>query len=157
MFIYSVLNVSNFFFRVENLGENKSRKVYDQTLVGRMIQLFENFVPGTETKLEAPNDLNEEEINDNCNEMEKITLTSTDLDINSPTTNEDVNILKVKPFRDLLVTETERLTSMCGTWEAKIPNIPEGQEYEDIRGEVRSVVGQGRLVMAERFHQFSGN
>ena len=63
-----------------------------------MIQLFENFVPGTETKLEASNDLNEEEINDNCNEMEKITLTSIDLDINSPTTNEDENILNNKNF-----------------------------------------------------------
>jgi len=70
--------------------------------------------------------------------------------------DENEDITKVKPFRKLLETETERLTALCNAWESKIPNIPEDEEYEDIRGEFRSVVGQGRLVMAERFHQFSG-
>ena len=65
--------------------------------------------------------------------------------------------LKVKPFRDLLLSETERMTKTCNDWETKISsNIPDDPSYEDIKGEVRSVVGQGRLIMAERFTQFSG-
>ena len=62
----------------------------------------------------------------------------------------------VQEFRDLLNNETNRMTSLCNEWETKISSIPEDQSYEEMRGEVRSVVGQGRLVMAERFHQFSG-
>ena len=54
------------------------------------------------------------------------------------------------------MSKTNRKTSLCNEWEPKISSIPEDQSYEEMRGEVRSVVGQGRLVMAERFHQFSG-
>ena len=64
--------------------------------------------------------------------------------------------LKVKPFRDLLVSETNRLTSLCNSWEGKLTSIPEDSSFEDIKGEIRTVIGQGRLIMAERFHQFSG-
>jgi len=55
-------------------------------------------------------------------------------------------------FRNLLVSETNRITLVCNDWEAKISSeIP-----EDMQGQIRTVVGQGRLVMAERFKQFSG-
>jgi len=120
-------------------------------------------VLSSEVQIEVQNEVDNEKdmkCNDNCNEEEKIVSTSVNNHLrskdNSLTFSENEDILKVKNFRDLLVTETVRLTSMCNAWEAKIQNIPEGQDYEDIRGEVRSVVGQGRLVMAERFHQFSG-
>jgi len=55
-------------------------------------------------------------------------------------------------FRNLLVSETDRITRVCNDWESKISSeIP-----EDMQGQIRTVVGQGRLVMAERFKQFSG-
>ena len=58
-------------------------------------------------------------------------------------------------FRNLLKTETARLTAICDSWELKLEENLEKIE-EDIQGEIRSVIGQGRLVMAERFHQFTG-
>merc|ERR1712025_1327005 len=58
-------------------------------------------------------------------------------------------------FRNLLAAENTRLTKVCNEWEKKLEdNIPEISD--DIQGEIRSVIGQGRLVMAERFGQFSG-
>jgi len=58
-------------------------------------------------------------------------------------------------FRNLLVTETERITNVCNKWEEKL-NANAQLIDEEIQGSIRSTVGQGRLVMAERFHQFSG-
>merc|ERR1712013_957099 len=58
-------------------------------------------------------------------------------------------------FRKLLVTETERITNVCNKWEEKL-NANAHLIGEEIQGSIRSTVGQGRLVMAERFHQFSG-
>jgi len=58
-------------------------------------------------------------------------------------------------FRRLLVSETARITTICDEWEKKFEENMEKMS-EDIQGEVRSVIGQGRLVMAERFGQFSG-
>jgi len=58
-------------------------------------------------------------------------------------------------FRDLVAKENERLTKVCDDWEKKLEdNI--SCISDDIQGEIRSVIGQGRLVMAERFGQFSG-
>ena len=62
----------------------------------------------------------------------------------------------VKEFRDLLSKETTRISQLCQMWEDKIQNIPDDPNFELVKGEVRSVVGQGRLIMKERFHQFSG-
>eukprot|EP00090_Calanus_glacialis_P004781 TRINITY_DN13585_c0_g1_i1.p1 TRINITY_DN13585_c0_g1~~TRINITY_DN13585_c0_g1_i1.p1 ORF type:complete len:1147 (-),score=456.64 TRINITY_DN13585_c0_g1_i1:134-3574(-) len=58
-------------------------------------------------------------------------------------------------FRDLLVAETARITAVCDGWETKFEENLEKMS-DDIQGEVRSVIGQGRLVMTERFSQFSG-
>lgn len=58
-------------------------------------------------------------------------------------------------FRNLLKTETDRLTSICNDWEVKLQDNLSLIE-EDIQGEIRTVIGQGRLVMKERFGQFSG-
>ena len=73
-----------------------------------------------------------------------------------PEVSDEESKLKVKPFRDILTKETDRLTKVCNEWESKITSIPDDSIYEDIKGEVRSLVGKGRLVMAERFTQFSG-
>jgi len=57
-------------------------------------------------------------------------------------------------FRNLLLKETERLSDLGTTWENEISasnNIDEETE-----GSIRSVVGQARLIMKERFSQFSG-
>merc|ERR1719228_1042977 len=58
-------------------------------------------------------------------------------------------------FRKLLITETERITKICNEWEEKLSANAHLID-EEIQGPIRSTVGQGRLVMAERFHQFSG-
>jgi len=58
-------------------------------------------------------------------------------------------------FRNLVAEENDRLTKVCDGWEKKLEdNI--SCISDDIQGEIRSVIGQGRLVMAERFGQFSG-
>jgi len=58
-------------------------------------------------------------------------------------------------FRKLLITETDRITNICNEWEEKLSANAHLID-EEIQGSIRSTVGQGRLVMAERFHQFSG-
>jgi len=58
-------------------------------------------------------------------------------------------------FRKLLITETDRITKICNEWEEKLSANAHLID-EEIQGSIRSTVGQGRLVMAERFHQFSG-
>jgi len=58
-------------------------------------------------------------------------------------------------FRNLLITETDRLTGLCNKWEEKLEKNMSSIE-DDIQGEIRTVIGQGRLVMKERFGQFSG-
>jgi len=58
-------------------------------------------------------------------------------------------------FRNMLKVEKKRLTKLCDGWEDKLiknqENVP-----DSIQGELRSVVGQGRLVITERFKQFAG-
>jgi len=58
-------------------------------------------------------------------------------------------------FRSLIVKETERLTKLGDLWENKLLDNIESIS-EDIQGSVRTCVGQARLVMSERFAQFSG-
>lgn len=61
----------------------------------------------------------------------------------------------VAHFRRLLSSETERLASLSADWETKLEQNLARVE-EEVQGEIRSVIGQARLVMAERFSQFSG-
>ncbi|KAK7919825.1 hypothetical protein WMY93_011109 [Mugilogobius chulae] len=53
----------------------------------------------------------------------------------------------------LKLNETDRLTSLCTHWESKVEDesIP-----EEMRDRMRTAVGQARLLMKERFKQFSG-
>ncbi|XP_039472064.1 disks large-associated protein 5 isoform X1 [Oreochromis aureus] len=56
-------------------------------------------------------------------------------------------------FRSEMANETERLTSLSLHWESKVEDesIP-----EEMRDRMRTAVGQARLLMKERFNQFSG-
>ena len=61
---------------------------------------------------------------------------------------------KVEGFRNLLKSETERIHKLCEKWEELLQS---GEDLaEDVAGEVRSVLGLARLVVAERFSQFAG-
>jgi disks large-associated protein 5 len=65
-------------------------------------------------------------------------------------------------FRQLYTAEAARLATICETWEAKMPSITAllsgAQDEEAIVGQVRTTIGQGRLLMNRkgRFEQFSG-
>ncbi|OWK09416.1 DLGAP5 [Cervus elaphus hippelaphus] len=89
------------------------------------------------------------------------------------TTNENSNSLSVKEevpslevnedqlsqpqhdvpyFRNILRSETEKLTSHCLEWDRKLDlDIP-----DDAKDLIRTAVGQTRLLMKERFKQFEG-
>ncbi|XP_028286637.1 disks large-associated protein 5 [Parambassis ranga] len=56
-------------------------------------------------------------------------------------------------FRSEIANETDRLTALCVHWESKVEDesIP-----EEMRDRMRTAVGQARLLMKERFRQFSG-
>ncbi|KAG7325213.1 hypothetical protein KOW79_011529 [Hemibagrus wyckioides] len=56
-------------------------------------------------------------------------------------------------FRSVMASETERLTGLSEFWELRFDDssIP-----EEMRDRMRTAVGQARLLMKERFGQFSG-
>ncbi|XP_039544158.1 disks large-associated protein 5 isoform X1 [Pimephales promelas] len=56
-------------------------------------------------------------------------------------------------FRSVMASETERLTGFSKLWESRFDDasIP-----EEMRDRMRTAVGQARLLMKERFGQFSG-
>ncbi|KAM7371036.1 hypothetical protein PAMP_010536 [Pampus punctatissimus] len=56
-------------------------------------------------------------------------------------------------FRSEIASETDRLVSLCALWESKVEDesIP-----EEMRDRMRTAIGQARLLMKERFNQFSG-
>ncbi|XP_038639469.1 disks large-associated protein 5 [Scyliorhinus canicula] len=56
-------------------------------------------------------------------------------------------------FRGIVVSETESLTGLCQQWEgwATSEEVPDG-----VKDLLRTTVGQARLLMSERFKQFSG-
>ncbi|XP_046888156.1 disks large-associated protein 5 isoform X2 [Hypomesus transpacificus] len=56
-------------------------------------------------------------------------------------------------FRSAMVSETDRLFGQCQQWEQRVDDnsIP-----EEMRDGMRTVIGQARLLMKERFGQFRG-
>uniref|UniRef100_A0A673W524 Discs, large (Drosophila) homolog-associated protein 5 n=1 Tax=Salmo trutta TaxID=8032 RepID=A0A673W524_SALTR len=56
-------------------------------------------------------------------------------------------------FRLVVVSETKRLTAFCQQWE---PRVDDTSIPEEMRDRMRTAVGQARLLMKERFGQFSG-
>lgn len=67
---------------------------------------------------------------------------------------EDENF-SVASFRTMVEAETRRLTDLCDAWEKKL-EINKEHICDLTEGEIRCVIGQGRLVMSERFNQFTG-
>ncbi|XP_075557015.1 disks large-associated protein 5-like [Dermacentor variabilis] len=57
-------------------------------------------------------------------------------------------------FRGLVEEETKRLTSMCRYWETVAASEPDVSE--DAQGYIRSATGQAKLLITERFAQFTG-
>ncbi|XP_033975112.1 LOW QUALITY PROTEIN: disks large-associated protein 5 [Trematomus bernacchii] len=59
----------------------------------------------------------------------------------------------VSYFRSEMSKETDALSALCVVWEPKVEHesIP-----EEMRDSIRTVVGQARLLMKERFKQFGG-
>lgn len=64
--------------------------------------------------------------------------------------------LTVSSLRKTLEEETRRLTVLCTRWSDILDNDGNGIIDDSTKGDVRSVVGQAKLVISERFHQFSG-
>ncbi|XP_074641460.1 uncharacterized protein LOC141899196, partial [Tubulanus polymorphus] len=62
----------------------------------------------------------------------------------------------VKYFRQLLVTETERLNAACDCWGVTMETTRDDSFTEDVKGQIRSVIGQAQLLMRQRFKQFTG-
>ncbi|NXB04968.1 DLGP5 protein, partial [Cnemophilus loriae] len=80
----------------------------------------------------------------------KTTPGSTALAVKSDDTREGEH--DVPYFRNILQTETERLLSQCLQWEGNLElDIP-----EDAKDQIRTTVGQTRLLIGERFKQFEG-
>jgi len=65
-------------------------------------------------------------------------------------------ILTVSSLRKTLEEETRRLTVLCTQWSDILDNDGDGIIDDSTKGDIRSVVGQAKLVISERFHQFSG-
>ncbi|XP_052085181.1 uncharacterized protein LOC127722331 [Mytilus californianus] len=55
-------------------------------------------------------------------------------------------------FRQLLKSQTERLNQLCQKWD----DINTSNLSEDVEGQLRTVVGQAQLLIAQRFKQFRG-
>ncbi|XP_014802485.1 PREDICTED: disks large-associated protein 5 [Calidris pugnax] len=76
---------------------------------------------------------------------------TTALEVKSDDVREE-EVHDVPYFRNILRSETERLTSQCLQWDGKIElDIP-----EDAKDLIRTTTGQTRLLIAERFKQFEG-
>ncbi|XP_062330549.1 disks large-associated protein 5 isoform X2 [Osmerus eperlanus] len=56
-------------------------------------------------------------------------------------------------FRSAMVSETDRLFGQCEQWE---PRVDDTSIPEEMRDGMRTVIGQARLLMKERFGQFRG-
>nr|XP_006012169.2 PREDICTED: disks large-associated protein 5 isoform X1 [Latimeria chalumnae] len=76
-------------------------------------------------------------------------LRSGDLQVLEPQNSEH----DVPYFRDVVQSTTERLINLSHQWEGKLEQeeIP-----EEVKDQIRTTVGQARLLVAERFHQFKG-
>lgn len=62
--------------------------------------------------------------------------------------------LSVTYFRSLLEKETNRLLGMCEHWDAV--SQANADLSDEAQGHIRSTTGQARLLVNQRFAQFSG-
>lgn len=67
--------------------------------------------------------------------------------------------LSVEHFRNILDKETENLNSLCDRWskllEGADTNGNDDAEQEELFGAIRTTIGQAKLLMSQRFKQFS--
>lgn len=67
--------------------------------------------------------------------------------------------LSVEHFRSILSQETENLNNLCDRWskilESEDTNGNDDTEQEEIFGAIRTTIGQAKLLMSQRFKQFS--
>lgn len=75
--------------------------------------------------------------------------------------------LSVEHFRNILGAETEKLSQLCDRWSQFLESFNSGQdcqqppssesdrEHEDLLGAIRTTIGQAKLLMSQRFKQFS--
>lgn len=61
------------------------------------------------------------------------------------------NSPSVEHFRNILNTEAKNLSQLCDRWSQAIEEV----EDEDFVGSIRSTIGQAKLLMSQRFKQFS--
>jgi len=168
-----VMRVMSPLSSVNKVRGSSKRKRYSPEAKDSVATLFENLegsplLAKLEAKLKSNEEITEEDFVTEAPVSKQIRLDK-DFDIIAEEDKvskeiEETTSVSVSPnetnydvpyFRNLLKTETDRLTSICNDWEAKLQDNLSLIE-EDIQGEIRTVIGQGRLVMKERFGQFSG-
>lgn len=77
-------------------------------------------------------------------------------------TEPETSNLSVEHFRSVLDNESKNLSQLCDRWsqvleENNLSNdiIEEQKQHEDFLGAIRSTIGQAKLLMSQRFKQFS--
>lgn len=66
--------------------------------------------------------------------------------------------LSIQHFRSLVVDETKALTQLCDKWTEVLESQTldsEIESHEELLGLIRTTVGQAKLLMSQRFKQFS--
>ena len=64
--------------------------------------------------------------------------------------------LSVEHFRDVLEDTRGALTKLCEKWSRVIEDQTISSEMdEELQGQIRTTIGQAKLLMAQRFKQFS--
>ena len=71
--------------------------------------------------------------------------------------NDGVGVKEVPFFRNLIKTQSERLTELCDVWDAKLETLGD-KASDEVVGQIRSTIGKARLFMFKkgRFEQFKG-
>lgn len=66
--------------------------------------------------------------------------------------------MSIQHFRDTLVDQTKALTELCDKWSEVLDGqtlSSEIESHEELLGLIRTTIGQARLLMSQRFKQFS--
>lgn len=65
--------------------------------------------------------------------------------------------LSINHFRNILECESKNLEKLCEEWSKILENnsTTPGEDKEELFGSIRSTIGQAKLLMSQRFKQFS--
>lgn len=61
----------------------------------------------------------------------------------------------VDDFRNILSSETQNLNQLCERWDKVLKESHEEDEDQDLLGSIRSTIGQAKLLISQRFKQFT--